>query len=112
MTVGSRKGSDAAGIKSKTARPAPRAAKALDRAFRHNPGLIARTSRTFPVDGWTGGPVDRSTSWSVDRFRITPYALRSVQPLKFGFVFSLSVTGKFTSVPYDDPLKKLPTGNT
>jgi len=41
-------------------------------------------------------------------------ALRSMQPWKLGFCRSLSVTGRFTSVPYDAPpaLKNLPVGKT
>ena len=34
------------------------------------------------------------------------YALRSMQPRKFGLFCSSTVTGKFTSVPYDAALEE------
>jgi hypothetical protein len=39
-------------------------------------------------------------------------ALRSMHPVNFGFVFSLSVTGQLTSGPYTPPLWKGPDGHT
>ena len=66
-----------------------------------------------PVHPSTRPPVHPSTRPPVHPSTRPPvYAFRSMHPWKFGFVFSLSVTGKFTSVPYDAPLKNGPTGNT